>query len=911
MRTNFQMENENITMVKGDTLAFNIEVFDENDNPMTVDSCDFTCKKNIEGEEAIFHKMIGAGISQSGGVLTVRVAPADTAEVDAGRYFYDIRLGVDNDYYTVRRGILDIEQNVTSGDEATGYEWDKIENKPFESIGAGLDVNEGALYVPMDDVPVENSIKVVKSGGVFTALSTKVDKVQGKGLSTNDYTDADKTIVTGVPTALDGKVDNTTLNNYYTKTQVDNIVEAIKNGRFVVVQELPTTDIQTNVIYLVPKSTAGTNNSYDEYVNTTGTTAGWEKIGDTDIDLSGYVTDSELETALSSKADATDVSAIEDMIPSTASSSNKLATASDIPSTANFVEKSLTAGLLKNDGTVDTTAYAKQSEMSVTAGTGADADKTTIQLKSGTSATVLTQHQDISGKADKVIGATSGNFAGLDANGDLTDTGKKPSDFLTQHQDISGKQNKTLDTAITVDGTQETTVEGALEAINTLAGANKTALADKVDKVNGKGLSTNDYTNADKAIVTNIHDELQGAEVIQGKNYLNVEYSEVSGIKFPVDSDGYITANPNNADSRQWNYNNSNAFVTLEADIYELYLECKTSTTSSYSHAHLMKESDSEFVVINDMPTAGNKVKVEFTLSEKTNLGFMVKAFDGAFRAWITKKSDDSATYIPYYIPLKDSMFPRSEQAVLGAKNLLENNATVGTYNGIARNVNADKSLTFSGTASANEWIGISQANINNYALELKKDVTYIMSSGVTLPNGCVMHLRGEGDQYLANIQGSATEVSYTPTADVKCNIAVRINNGTVISNAVTIYPMLRLASDPDDTYVPYAMTNKELTIPREITLSSIAGTQESTNGRRIGKLIDINIGMDNVTLDANGVLCKIPVDVAPSNNMSFFGYNTSDNTPIRIYVTNTGDIKTASALSNKGVRGHITYIQR
>ena len=35
---------------------------------------------------------------------------------------------------------------------------------------------------------------------------------------------------------------------------------------------------------------------------------------------------------------------------------------------------------------------------------------------------------------------------------------------------ISGKQNKTLDTSITVDGTAQTTVEGALGAINTLAG---------------------------------------------------------------------------------------------------------------------------------------------------------------------------------------------------------------------------------------------------------------------------------------------------------------------------------------------------------------------------------------------------------------------------------------------------------
>ena len=41
---------------------------------------------------------------------------------------------------------------------------------------------------------------------------------------------------------------------------------------------------------------------------------------------------------------------------------------------------------------------------------------------------------DISAKADKVSGATNGNLAGLDANGNLTDSGKNPSDFATAAQ---------------------------------------------------------------------------------------------------------------------------------------------------------------------------------------------------------------------------------------------------------------------------------------------------------------------------------------------------------------------------------------------------------------------------------------------------------------------------------------------
>ena len=43
-----------------------------------------------------------------------------------------------------------------------------------------------------------------------------------------------------------------------------------------------------------------------------------------------------------------------------------------------------------------------------------------------------------SGKADKVSGATSGNFAALDANGNLTDSGKKAGDFAAASHSHAG-----------------------------------------------------------------------------------------------------------------------------------------------------------------------------------------------------------------------------------------------------------------------------------------------------------------------------------------------------------------------------------------------------------------------------------------------------------------------------------------
>ena len=90
-------------------------------------------------------------------------------------------------------------------------------------------------------------------------------------------------------------------------------------------------------------------------------------------------------------------------------------------------------------GTFDFSGFATKVS-SATNGNFAGLDSNGNITDSGSKASdFLTSHQDISGKADKVTGATNGNLAGLDSNGNLTDSGSKASDFLTAHQDISGK----------------------------------------------------------------------------------------------------------------------------------------------------------------------------------------------------------------------------------------------------------------------------------------------------------------------------------------------------------------------------------------------------------------------------------------------------------------------------------------
>lgn len=85
-----------------------------------------------------------------------------------------------------------------------------------------------------------------------------------------------------------------------------------------------------------------------------------------------------------------------------------------------------------------------------------------VQTSLGKADTALQQHQDISGKADKVSNATSGHLAGLDSNGNLTDSGKSPNDIGT----ITPTPAATItDTAL------KTAINGAASSENKAASA--------------------------------------------------------------------------------------------------------------------------------------------------------------------------------------------------------------------------------------------------------------------------------------------------------------------------------------------------------------------------------------------------------------------------------------------------------
>lgn len=107
------MADKYITMVKGDTLSFGIELADETGAPVDITDAVFVARKTYNATASVFEKTLGNGITKvDEGIYSVRVAPEDTADNDAGRYYYQFKVMKNSDVYTIMRGIIELEPEV-------------------------------------------------------------------------------------------------------------------------------------------------------------------------------------------------------------------------------------------------------------------------------------------------------------------------------------------------------------------------------------------------------------------------------------------------------------------------------------------------------------------------------------------------------------------------------------------------------------------------------------------------------------------------------------------------------------------------------------------------------------------------------------------------------------------------------
>ena len=191
------------------------------------------------------------------------------------------------------------------------------------------DLTDGASYATKEYVDENGGkIDVIKVNGATQSITDKVvdiavptqvsDLSDGNTLATIEYVDEnggkiDVIQVNGVDQSIYEKsvniavpVNVSELNNdsgFQTSDDVESAINTALDGitgiDYSVVEDLPDTG-KKGVIYLVANNGSNNSNSYDEYIYLSH---GFEKIGTTEVDLSGYLTESDFVAITTAEID--------------------------------------------------------------------------------------------------------------------------------------------------------------------------------------------------------------------------------------------------------------------------------------------------------------------------------------------------------------------------------------------------------------------------------------------------------------------------------------------------------------------------------------------------------------------------------------------------------------------------------
>lgn len=628
------------------------------------------------------------------------------------------------------------------------------------------------------DAVTQGSTELLESGGAYTALDGKVDKVTGKGLSTNDFTDAEKQ-----------KLDNMELDDL---ADVD--MSGITDGQILAWDNanskmVPADNTGEEYTAGMGIDISAGNEISTEFIMYPGTKAEWdllptsEKIKYThtawEDSQSGIVDNLPTQnsdnlvksggvwTGLDAKADkATTLNGygITDAYTKTETDNAITAEIEKLDVTDSAVTGSYVTAVSETDGKISVTREA------------ADASPTQSSNKMVKSGGVYSALGD---KADKVTSATTGDFAGLDASGNLTDSGKKASDFATAQ-----------------------------------------GLADEA--------ATRSYMGA--------------------KNLIRFPYETTSYSILTVEDDGGLTLNGTPTTDFWIAINNNTSDVhpyVLPAGRY--IFSCKRVGNVAITLGVRTVDGDVSLASMY----FGNEDYIEstFELAEATDLkvrGYIGAniACDGTIYPMIRLATDADTTYQLYAKTNKELTDEVSANAsgladeaktrgAMGAKNLIPmdqvKDSTVNSHGTWSGNVYTDNGVEFTfnpenGTVVANGTSnGGEGTHATFYYAVRSNDSRLNMPANTYKLTGCpaggssstyFLYLNTKYQSNNTNNGGMTDEgegVTATYANDMWAGVYVDIANGTTVTN-LEFKPMLRLASDIDDTYQPYAKTNKELT---------------------------------------------------------------------------------------------------
>lgn len=357
----------------------------------------------------------------------------------------------------------------------------------------------------------------------------------------------------------------------------------------------------------------------------------------------------------------------------------------------------------------------------------------------------------------------------------------------------------------------------------------------------------------------------------------------VNSVAYTVNDDGTITANGQASSNADWNVNSS---FHLEPGTYKL-TGCPTGGNNSSTYKLQIQG------IGYDTGTG-----LTFTVASATNVNVYIRVWSGynannlVFKPMIRPAEITDDTFEPYAPTNRELYETKTEQtetnviANLGAKNNLfitNRNATL-VVNGITFTKNADQTITATGTATANADYPL------NSSLSLVIGQKYILSgcpTGGSTDNFFLRQLSGAIDY-----GDGATFTAESSSA----NFFIRIRNGYAIQGSLTFKPMLRPAEITDDTFQPYAPSNRELyetrfasktILPNNVDLNNIKtggiynGVNSTGNSASNMPVPNGSFCFNLIVLETNEFIMQIFKKLNSEGDLSFYIrrlyiYNTS-----------------------------------
>lgn len=379
---------------------------------------------------------------------------------------------------TITIGATVPEQVQSDWEETDASALSYIKNKPAPLSllpGNGISVTE-----TQDGLEIAVSASYAETSAVNEALDDIEDEI--------DY--------------VSGAVDkiNTDLEDYVTETEMEEAIADFGGFKKVPVDQSGEPDVSdpsTKIIYLTHIDSATGPDLYREWLwDSAGPS--WEMLGDTSISLQGYATEEYVQQETSGKVDKVDgyglsqndftdelLDKLNDIAPSAEvnvqSDWNESDSASDafIKNKPTIPEAQVQSDWEESDSAEPSYIKNKPQNLSIVGGEGISVTESQGNLEISVSADYATEDYVNQGLDDKLDKTYSAEFYPMNEN---------PAGYLTEHQSLSAYA-----TSAWVEEQGYLTSEDLTDYATEEYVQQETS--GKVDKVDGKGLSTNDFTD--------------------------------------------------------------------------------------------------------------------------------------------------------------------------------------------------------------------------------------------------------------------------------------------------------------------------------------------------------------------------------------------------------------------------------